>query len=303
MDNLAAILSNVKVEKYNYALMHSQSAFQKFFFDIVDDLADVNKQRGRKVGWLMSQGNMKVLIIYLSDKIPGHKTAIASVHMPLYKWNNSTSSRDISKQPTKTKEEFDKIWRWLMNKIRTSYKIEIFPDRQSHSSMEKMLFSHEFSAMVTVDLINKLSYLRECIHDTNDCSVSVSAIDGADRNVLKYQTLVRKAITTITQDSSCKEMFYILSVEKSDDMHEVSDILPPQLVESANVYTAFDPQKVRPSCIIIHSKLAGKLSDLGIRELPNRTINILNFGTTKYSRTSMARTLMARLPWLFLTRS
>ena len=264
MNNLAAILSNVKVEKYDYALMHSQSKFQNFFFDIVDDLAEVNKQRGRKVGWLMSQGNMKVLIIYLSDKIPGHKNVIASVHMPLYKWNNSTSLRDISKKPTKTKEEFDKIWRWLMNKLRTSYKIDSYPDRQSQSAMEKILFSDEFSSIVTADLIDKLSYLRECINDTNDCSVSVSAIDGADRNVLKYLTLVRKALTTFTQDSSCKEMFYILSVEKSDDMHEVSDMLPPQLVGSANVYTAFDPQKVRPSCIVIHSKLAGKLSELGI---------------------------------------
>lgn len=274
IDRLTAILSHVKVEKYDYALMHSQSPFHNIFFGIVDDLAEINKQRRRKVGWLMSQGNMKVLIIYLSDKIPGHKYVISSVQMSLYKWDNYTSLRDISKKPSKTKEEFDKIWRWLMNKIRTNYKIDSYPDRQSRSVMEKILFNYEFSSMVTVDLINELSDLRERLHSTNDCSVSVLAIDGADRNVLKYQTLVGKAITTFTQDSCCKEMFFILSVEKPDDMLEVSDILPSQLVGSANVYTAFDPQKVRPSGIIIHTNLAGKLSDLGISELSYGTIII-----------------------------
>ena len=228
------------------------------FFSIVDDLSEINSKSERKVGWLIDKDSLRVLVIYLYSDIPTHRHLVSSLQETLYVWNEAMTIKHVSGQK-KPKEELEKLLKWLRSKLVCSYHTDIYPSRQCLFPMEKILYSEQYSCSVTADLINELTDLRRRLSLDSNTELSILGIDGVNREVLRFKTFLKKAIVTFSNDSLCKEIFFIVSVERSDEIDTLSDLVPANLITRSKVFTAFNPEKVQPSCILMHIKLDGKL--------------------------------------------
>ena len=160
----------------------------------------------------------------------------------------------MTEHPKRTEEEKEKLLKWLRLRLVYSYHTDIYPSRHAHSlyPMEEILFSERFSNSVTVELCNELTKNKS----NNNSEILVRCIDGASREVIKYKEFVNKAIIAISNIRMYKEIFFIISVDRSDEIDTLSDLLPDNVIES-QVFTAFNPEKVQPSCILIHIKGIG----------------------------------------------
>ena len=256
---MATLLVSFSKEKYDILLEHNKDGLEKniLYFDMVEDLAEINRDSKRKVGEVLDIDSLKVLVIYLYSDIPTHRHLISSSLETLYRWNTTTSIRKMSDHP-KRKEEYEKLLKWLRSRLVCSYHTDIYPSRQSLFPMEKILFSEQYSNSVTTNLYSELTNLRRMSSLDSDSEILVLCIDGASREIIKYKTFVKQAIVTFSNDTMSKEIFFVVSVERSDQIDSLCDLVPANLIDKSQVFTAFNPEKVQPSCILIHIKLDGK---------------------------------------------
>ena len=261
LSKLTALLTSLNKEKYNFFVEQIKDGLDKniLYFNMVEDLAEINRNSARKVGLLLDKDTFKVLVIYLYSDIPTHRHLISSSLETLYRWNSTTSLRRMSEH-SKRNEEYDKLFKWFQNKLVCSYHTDIYPTRQAVFPMEKILYSEQYSSSVTTNLESELTNLRRKFFPKSDSEILLLCIDGANRKIVQFKAFVKKAIEMFTvYDSMNKEIFFIVSVVKSDQIDTVSDLVPDSLIRKTSVFTAFNPEKVQSSCIIIHVKLDGKL--------------------------------------------
>ena len=253
-ENLKSILNNASGEKYEYFLnFHSQDSnnvTQQVFHSLAEKLTIINSKQRKKVGQLISRKyqKTKILILYLSEGCSNHKNIIACLQNSLFECSHNTV---LKGQKKTNKLEFEKLWKWFRYNLKARFQIDTCP-------IEEVFLSDNYSSEVTAKLIDKLSAHKHCSSFSgSNTTTAVLAIDSANRDILKYECFVRKAIERF-YDYCCGEIFCIVSVEKGDNIRMIEDILPPHLVRRAKVYTAFNPEEYSVSCIVVHFHKGGK---------------------------------------------
>lgn len=261
MADIASILTNLDRETYEIKLSQTlgqRDLFKDMFHSMRDDLGELNRENTQRIAWILDRPTFKILVIFLTDKVRGHKRLISRLRTSLFAWDEKLTHCISSKNKTKEKDEYEQLLKWLMSRLTFGYHSDIFPSRQSVFPVEKVLYAERYSASVATKLYSKLANFRQHVSFETIADLSVITIDGANREVLKYKPFVQKTVETFTNDSRCSEIFFIISVEDTDEINTVRDILPASVVPKSKVYTAYDPERVCPLCILIHINPKGK---------------------------------------------
>lgn len=230
----------------------NDSVVKEVFHNIADKLFALNgKLSGTgKCGQLMSRKYqmMKVLVLYLSSKSHNHRKVITCLHhSSLFQWSRDTAMRNMADKPQKSQQEFSLLWKWMKNRVKSGFQIDSCP-------VEEVFINEKYSTEVVGKLVDKLTIHPQCTSFSSNTSTAVLAINSANRDVVRYDCFVRRAVERLVETTMCRNIYFIISLHKGDNISSVRDLLPLHLMDDADVYTAFDPEETRVSCILLYVK-------------------------------------------------
>ena len=256
---LTSVLSNISEEKYEYFLsFHSEqkdNINQQVFHSIAEKLETLNGKSSRKIGKLVSRKyqKMKFLVLYLSAQQPSHRNLISVLQDEnLFEWNRDTSVKNMFSHSRNSELECKKLWNWFKSKLTTNFQFDTCP-------AEEIFLNEKYSSDVSGNVIDKLSTLPYCSSLGSNTIFTVLAIDGANRDVVNFKAFVQRAIERFVKNSLSKEIFFLITIEKIDEIQTFTDILPARLVKDARVYSAFSPEEFCLSCIVVDVIKGGEL--------------------------------------------
>ena len=254
-NEITTILRNPSGREYdyfvNFHVQQNDSVVQQVFHNIAEKLATLNGKLG-KCGQLISRKyqKMKVLVLFLSSQYHDHRKVISCLHSSLFQWNRDTIMRKTAGKPRKAPQELSLLWKWLKNRLKSGFQMDLCP-------VEEVFINEKYSTEVTGKLLDKLSVHPQCTSFSSNTSTTVLAINSANRDVVKYDCFVRRLVELLTETSMSKKIYFIIGLDKGDNISSVRDIIPSHLVEEADVYTAFDPEEMYISCILVYVKKGG----------------------------------------------
>ena len=202
--------------------------------------------------------NMTLLVVPLSCTVPEHHSIISSLTSPVYEWNHNKSIIQGVTLSHRKEEELELLWRWLIGQIRTDFHSESYPRLGSICAIEKLLYEDSCSSEVVKELTNNLSDLEQRSGFSSSAPVGIIAINGVNRQCVKYKYFVRQVIQSMTEELDSGHLYFIVSLDQSDDLIRAGEILPEHLSGDAKIYSAFNPQEVNISCLIVHIDKTGK---------------------------------------------
>ena len=260
-EKVRTILTTMNTDNYEYLLKYlsernecsTEEVNQETFHRIAEKLTTVENN----IACLKSRKfhNMKVLVVYLSTSHSRQKDLISILRNSVFKCDDKTSLKQMFTKPKRQVEELEQLWRWFMSELKTNFQISSYPSKSC--AEQKILFDEASSSEVIKELVNNLSDLQQSLSMKSSSPVGIIAIDGASRKVLKYKAFVQQAIITFTEESHCQEIYFIISIDEADDIRLVQDILPSHPGGLLKIYTAYSPDAVCISCIVIHISETG----------------------------------------------
>ena len=268
MGKLSSILHNVSQEKYDYFLeFHSEqndNVNQQVFHSIAEKLAIMNGKSTKKIGQLVSRKyqKMKFLVLFLTPRLPDHGNLIMDLrsNINIFHCSRGTNFKNMYSQARDSETEWKRLWRWFKSKLTSKFQFDTCP-------VEETFLSEKNSSVVAEKIIHKLSSLQQCSSFGSNTALAVLVIDGANRDVVKFKSFVQTVIDRFVANSLSDEIFFLISIDKSDQIQVIDDIMPAHLVNDASVYSAFNPEKACLSCIVLYIKKGGKLKVFKLKEI------------------------------------
>ena len=158
--------------------------------------------------------------------------------------------RNMAGKPHKTQQEVSLLWKWLKNRVKSGFQIDSCP-------VEEVFISEKYSTEVVGKLVDKLTIHPQCVSFSSSTTTVVLAINSANRDVVRYDCFVRRAVERLLETSMCRNIYFIIGLHKGDNINSMRDLLPLHLMDDAEVYTAFDPEETHVSCILLYVKKEG----------------------------------------------
>ena len=257
---MQSILINADTDKYDYLLKYfeetgpTKDLIAQYLSKVADKLQGVS----HRTAFLKSSKskNVTFLVLFLSHHLPEQGNILSSLTPPVYAWNHDTSINK-SASPDRKEEELELLWRWLIGQIRTGFHSVSYPRLNSACPIEKLLYDDSCSCEVVKELSNNLSDLEKTTGNKTGALVDIIAINGVNRQCVKYKHFVRQVINSMTEESDSSQLYFIVSLDQSDDIVQAGDILPDHLSGAASIYSAFNPQTANISCFVVHIDMTG----------------------------------------------
>ena len=271
---MQCILNNINTEKYDYLLEYltdkenekAKNVTKQYLQKVAEKL-----NGSHKTAFLKSRKfkDMAILVVPLTSSRPEHQSIISSLQSALFEWDNETSLRNALTKPHRREEELELLWRWFMGEIRTEFHSESYPRIQTLCPIEKLLYDESCSSEVVKELTNNLSDLQQRLAFNSNAPVAIIAVNGVNRQFVKYKYFVRQLIKSMTEESDSNQLYFIVSVDQSDELEQAGEIRPDHLYGAAKMYSAFSPEDHCVSCLVVHITKTGRLED---------TVNVFTLG-------------------------